>query len=181
MLERDEVLRAQGGDLDACSRLFERHWAAVRAWLRGYTRDRDRAEDLTQQTFLRAFTRLRQLRDPDRFLPWLRRVARTVALAGLRRRGGPEPGLEPTGESAAETAERRESARAVDGALDRIPREDRSLLALVYGEDLPVAEAARLTGLPPTTFRRRLAKALARFRRAYEREGGRHHGLPHRA
>lgn len=180
-LERDEILAAQGGDLDACSRLFARHWRTVRAWLTGFTRDRDEVEDLTQQTFLRAYERLRQLRDPDRFMPWLRKVARTAALSRGRRREIVRCGLTPVGESAAAAAERRETRSLVARALDRLPRRDRSMLALVYTEDLPLARVAALLDLPPTTLRRRLAAALDRFRRALESAGGESHGLHDRA
>ena len=81
-----EVELARAGDRDACSRLFARSWRTVNAWMLGFTRDRMEAEDLTQQTFLRAFTRLPQLREPTRFMPWLRKVARSVAIGRPRRR-----------------------------------------------------------------------------------------------
>lgn len=181
MLDTDDILRARDGDREACSRLFARHWRTVRAWLLGYTRDPGEAEDLTQQTFLRAYERLRQLRDPERFLPWLRKVAQTVA-RNRRRRGEPT-GLEvePVSEAAADAVERTEDRKAVAAALERVSRADRSLLALVYAEDLPLAQVARLLELPVTTLRRRLAASLRRFRVAFDREGGKSHGLPHRA
>jgi len=179
--ERDEILAAREGDLDACSRLFARHWRMVRAWLFGFTRDRDEVEDLTQQTFIRAHERLRQLRDPDRFVPWLRKVARTVAFSRRHRGEIVRRGLQLVSESAADAAERRETHGLVARALDRLPRRDRSLLALVYTEELPLARVADLLGLPPTTLRRRLAAALNRFRRAYEREGGGSYELHRRA
>ena len=78
--------RAFTGDREACSRLFAANWGIVYGWMLGFTRDRIEAEDLTQQAFLRAYTRLPQLRDHARFLPWLRKVARTVALGRRPRR-----------------------------------------------------------------------------------------------
>jgi len=157
------------GDRDACSRLFAAHWPLVHAWMLGYTKDRVEAEDLTQQTFLRAYTRLGQLRDPARFLPWLRRVARTVAL-GSRLRRGVRLRPEPVVEAAGAVAERRETRTLVVKALDRLPSRDRRLL-LLYLEDLPLARISELLGIPVTTLRRRIRAALDRFRARLEREG----------
>ena len=86
--EASLVERARTGDREACSRLFAGSWGIVFAWMLGFTRDRVEAEDLTQQASLRAFTRLPQLRDPARFLPWLRKIARSVA-SMRRRRSSP--------------------------------------------------------------------------------------------
>lgn len=58
MEEIDDIRRAQRGDRDVASRLFARHWGAIHACVLGQTADRDRAEDLTQQVFLRAWTKL---------------------------------------------------------------------------------------------------------------------------
>ena len=86
--EASLVERARTGDREACSRLFAESWGIVFVWMLGFTRDRAEAEDLTQQASLRAFTRLPQLRDPARFLPWLRKIARSVA-SMRRRRNSP--------------------------------------------------------------------------------------------
>lgn len=172
MTETEEIRAAQAGDAAAASRLFARHWRLVRAWLAGYVRTADEAEDLTQATFLRAWEKLPQLRDPERWLPWLRRVARTVALGRPRLVEVPAEHVRRASESTVAAAARAERDDRVGRALARLKRADRSLLALVYTEDLPLAAAARLLDLPVTTLRRRLAAALDRFRRAWRREGG---------
>lgn len=179
MTETEEILAARDGDADSASVLFARHWRLVRAWMSGYTRDWQEAEDLTQEAFLRAWKRLPQLRNPDCFLPWLRRVAQTVARSRRRRVNLLVAESALVVDSASDIAGREEVRVLVDRTLDRLPARDRSLLALVYSEDISLAGAARLLGLPVTTFRRRLAKALGRFRRVW-REGGSGNGLPPR-
>ena len=167
---------ARAGDREACSRLFAANWPVVYGWMLGFTRDRAEAEDLTQKAFLRAWTRMPQLRDPARFLPWLRKIARTVALG---RRGTPEVALrpEPVGADASAAVEHRERRQRVEAALGRLSAPDRSLLHLTYVEELPLARISALLDIPVTTLRRRIARALSRFRIAVERER-RTHGLP---
>jgi RNA polymerase sigma-70 factor (ECF subfamily) len=165
------VETARTGDREACSQLFAANWRIVYGWMLGFTRDRILAEDLTQQAFLRAYTLLPQLRDPARFLPWLRKIARTVALA---RRPGTEVRLqpEPAGDDTAGVVEHRETERLVQNALARLSPRDRSLLLLFYVEELPLARIAALLETPLTTLRRRVARALLRFRVSVKREGG---------
>jgi RNA polymerase sigma-70 factor (ECF subfamily) len=169
--ELRRIREAIDGDRAACSRLFADNWGLVYAWMLGFTTDRVEAEDLTQQTFLRAFTRLARLRDPTRFLPWLKKVGRTVALNRRRRR----PVLlreerQTSGPDAAAAA--REERSDVLRALDGLKPADRSLLALAYLEEVPVARIAALLDRPVTTTRRRIDRALDRFRREYVKEKG---------
>jgi RNA polymerase sigma-70 factor (ECF subfamily) len=171
MSELDDIQLARTGDREACSRLFHRHWRTVYLWLRGRVASHEEAEDLTQQTFLRAYPRLRQLREASRFLPWLRRVAQTV---GSRRRSRAytlERELRVGPENPADLAVRRETRQVVQRALAKLPHRERSLLLLAHAEELPLAQVARLLELPVTTLRRRLAAALRNFRHALEREG----------
>ena len=65
-------------------------------------------------------------------------------------------------------------------ALDRLGRSDRSLLLLVYLDELPLVRVGELLDTPVTTLRRRIARALERFKVAVERER-RGHGLPRRS
>jgi RNA polymerase sigma-70 factor (ECF subfamily) len=170
-IELQRIRAAIDGDRVACSRLFADSWTLVYAWMIGFTSDRVEAEDLTQQTFLRAFTRLSRLRDPTRFFPWLRKVGRTVALNRRRRRPllvrEERPVVSP-----AVAAEGREARDGVVRALDRLKPADRSLLALAYLEEVPVARIAALLDRPVTTTRRRILAALDRFRREYGKEKG---------
>jgi RNA polymerase sigma-70 factor (ECF subfamily) len=82
----DLVLRAQNGDVDAYSRLVEATQRMVYAVALTVLRDSTAAQDAAQQTFLRAFRRLRDLQDPAAFAGWLRRIVITVALNMRRSR-----------------------------------------------------------------------------------------------
>ena len=80
------VARARTGDAGAFRRLFERHGPAVRRFLRDLLRDGAAADEATQETFVRAFHRLGQLRENEKMLAWLLGIARNVCHEELRRR-----------------------------------------------------------------------------------------------
>ncbi|HEX2572724.1 MAG TPA: sigma-70 family RNA polymerase sigma factor [Polyangia bacterium] len=80
------VARARTGDAAAFRRLFERHGPAVRRFLRDLLRDEVAADEATQETFVRAFHRLGQLREDQKILAWLLGIARNVSHEELRRR-----------------------------------------------------------------------------------------------
>ncbi len=73
------------GNAEAFSGLVQAHKTAVWAYVLSRVCDFDLAEDLCQETFLRAFERLDQLQDPRRFSGWLRAIAENVCLMWFRR------------------------------------------------------------------------------------------------
>lgn len=167
MNELGDIARARDGDRQAGSRVFRRYWRPVYFWMLARVRRAELAEDLTQQVFLRAWSRMGQLRRPESFPAWLRRIARTVAL-NRRQPVDHAPQRELVGRDAAALAADAEERRKVSGALLRLSPKDRTLLYLFYFEDLPLAQVARLVGMPVTTTRRRLVKALHSFERALQ-------------
>src|SRR5689334_13379578 len=78
------VKLAQSGDLEAYGQLVERTRKATYGAALATLRDPSAAEDATQEAYLRAFRRLRDLHDPAAFPGWLRRTVVTVSL-NLRR------------------------------------------------------------------------------------------------
>ncbi|KPJ70472.1 MAG: hypothetical protein AMS14_10610, partial [Planctomycetes bacterium DG_20] len=73
------VRRAQAGDREAFGRLAERHQQALFRFVVGLVTDHHAAEELTQETLLRAFRRVRHLQDPERVRAWLVAIARNLA------------------------------------------------------------------------------------------------------
>jgi RNA polymerase sigma-70 factor (ECF subfamily) len=80
------VHRARDGDMAAYERLYHRHVGGIYGLCLRMTANTASAEDLTQQTFVRAWERLRTFRGEDKFLPWLRRIAVNVVLSDRRYR-----------------------------------------------------------------------------------------------
>src|SRR4029079_3312293 len=68
------VLRARGGDRSAFATLVERYRNAVYGLAFHFVGDFETARDIAQDVFIRAFGRLGDLREPDKFSPWLRQM-----------------------------------------------------------------------------------------------------------
>ncbi|NIQ86020.1 MAG: sigma-70 family RNA polymerase sigma factor, partial [Acidobacteria bacterium] len=81
------VDRAAGGDFVAYERLYHRHVGRIYALCLRMTADPSRAEDLTQQAFIRGWERLDTFRGDSEFAAWLRRIAINVVLTDRRARG----------------------------------------------------------------------------------------------
>src|SRR5262249_54230220 len=78
--EREWVGRARDGDRAAFAALVELYWDRIRRWVYSLTRDAARAEDLTQDAFVKAWIGLPALETPATFRSWLFRIARNLAL-----------------------------------------------------------------------------------------------------
>ncbi|MGH7860091.1 MAG: RNA polymerase sigma factor [Candidatus Binatia bacterium] len=125
--------------------------------------DRGEAEDLTQETFLRAYERLETFRGESRFSTWLYRICRNLCLNRLARQKY-EP--QPTGtaselmtDPAARLPEQliaEERGRLVRWAISRLKPEFREVISLYCGETLSYEEIADSLDVPIGTVRSRL-------------------------
>lgn len=150
--EEVAVLRAAiGGDAGACDRLVRLHHRRVHGYLYQMTRQREDAEDLTQQTFIKALRHLQRV-DPERpVIHWLLTIARRTALNHFR--DGPRWAELPEEMAGAEISPARqaENRDRVQNLWDRArrllsPREF-EVLWLRFGEEMSTAETARVMEL----------------------------------
>ncbi len=163
------VEAARAGDLDAYDTLVRRHQAAVyRVALRMLGSSAD-ADDVTQDTFLRAFHRLDRFRGRGSFRSWLLQIAHNTALNELARRV-PEPtgaaheivpdappARAPGGPAVAlEESERRER---LELKLTELSDEHRAVLVLRDLEGLSYEEIADITESPIGSVKGRLHRA----------------------
>lgn len=124
------------------------------------------AEDLTQQTFLRAQSCLHQLRDPRAAQAWLFAILRSCWLAEVRRdRRAPTALL---GGDAEELPEETESddidEQEIQNAVQELPPEFRSVVLLFYFEECSYREIAEKLQLPIGTVMSRLSRAKSHLR-----------------
>jgi RNA polymerase sigma-70 factor (sigma-E family) len=126
------------------------------------TGDRAVAEDLVQEAFVRFVGRLRFLRDPDAFEPYLRRTIVNLSKNHFRRQAVERAFLEREGPRIEDVRTDPDVATydTLRSALLRLPLRQRTALVLRYFEDLPDATIAELLGCRQATVRSLVARGL---------------------
>lgn len=145
--------------------IFRAHQREVFVFLARMVGDRGLAEDLAQETFLRAYRGALRFRGESSVRTWLFTIARNVAVSHHRRRPPPVPDAGAPDVS----APARDDALRMDleALLQRLPLPAREALVLCDVLGFGVNEAADLVGLNRSTFRVRLHRARARFQESY--------------
>jgi RNA polymerase sigma-70 factor (ECF subfamily) len=152
MDEAELIAAACSGDEDAFAELYKKHIRSVRAVCRSILRRND-VDDLCQDTFLLAFTRLRSFEGDSLFRTWITRIAVNQCLNTLRRARQPTNGdshlvpmnTELGGEENIELE--RVSARLdLDRLLQVLSPGQRQILEMAYLEDMPELEIAETLG-----------------------------------
>jgi RNA polymerase sigma-70 factor (ECF subfamily) len=141
----DLVRLARDGDAVAFRLLVERHQPIARARARSLCGNPSDVDDVVQESFLRAYTGLDRLRDPDRFAGWLAGIVANVG-RGLGRRppvvllpDWPEP-LHPAAAADLPSADDLDRADAVRAAVAGLPAGQRRAVVLHYYADQPAGQ-----------------------------------------
>lgn len=172
-LRRSESSRT---DEDFIRALYEQHARPLLGYaLRLTGGDRQRAEDVVQETLLRAWRHPETLeRTPDAVRPWLFTVARNIAVDAYRARrarpleAGPD-GLDVI--AVDDEIDRALEAWQVTDALASLSADHRQVLVETYYRGRSVAEAAATLGIPPGTVKSRTYYALRALRLILEERG----------
>jgi RNA polymerase sigma factor (sigma-70 family) len=146
--ERLAIL-AGAGDERALELLYERHSGALMSFCRHLLGTREEAEDVLQQTFVRALGALRSGTEPEHLRAWLFTIARNRALSVLgARREVSSDALEMVVdvEGLAEAVERRSELRALLADIACLPEPQRAALLLAELEDFPQRRIAEVLG-----------------------------------
>jgi RNA polymerase sigma-70 factor (ECF subfamily) len=186
--DRSLVTDAAAGSREAFDELVRRHQVRMYTLARVLTGGDSEAEDLVQETFVRAYRAISRFRGDSTFATWLHRIAVNVIKSYLVRRDrraftaplSEGPGNEadrelpieslPSGEDLEDAVTTRQ---AIDRALASLPDELRVLVALRDIQGLEYHEIATVTGLPIGTVESRVFRARQRLRPMLEplREG----------
>jgi RNA polymerase sigma-70 factor, ECF subfamily len=174
-MDDDELItRLAGGDDTALRELFARHAPMLAARLRAALPPSD-IEDVLQETFLAAWKGARSYRTEEKAGGWLWGIARRQAALLLRRRGPATAALPDLLEPAAglsgscfpqDPGHLITTSSELASAVGALSPGDREVWQLMYVEDRPVAEVARLTGVPEGTVKSRAHRARRLLRAA---------------
>ncbi|WP_246196405.1 RNA polymerase sigma factor [Aquisphaera giovannonii] len=170
------VRACRGGDTEAFGILVRRHQDRLYPTLVRLTGSAENAQDVLQDTFIRAFEKLDQFHGESSFYTWIYRIAVNLALSDRRkrRRGGAE--VPPAAAAAAEPADRSrendpsfalecvEREALVEEALNALAPDHRAVVVLKDFDGRRYEEIAEVLGIPVGTVRSRLHRARCELR-----------------
>jgi len=177
------VAQALGGSQPAFEQIVRRYQRPVLSLLVRLTGDRALAEDLAQDTFVKAFRNLAAFDVTRRFSSWILRIAHNTAVDAMRRRRipvvsldtAPRPGdpapAEPAAPLTPDPVERVALQRALETALATLKPDQRAAVALRYEEGLSFDEIGQVLRIPEVTARSHVHRARKELARLLEAAG----------
>jgi RNA polymerase sigma-70 factor (ECF subfamily) len=183
--DHEVVERARAGREDAYRELLRRYQRPVFSLIYRMVRDRELAEDLAQETFVKVLNALDSYRPEYKFSSWIFKIANNAAIDHLRRRqldtlsldGAPQATtperVEATalqvaggGESPLDELQARELGSAIEQAIGKLRPEYRACIILRHIEDRPYEEIAEILDLPLGTVKTYIHRARAELKDA---------------
>jgi RNA polymerase sigma-70 factor (ECF subfamily) len=178
----DESLVSQAaelGDMEAFAEIVRRHRKKILLLQRRLTGEVAMAEDLTQETFIRAWERLGTFRGTGSFGAWLASLSYNVFRAHWRRSRNvqAEVSLDDANPAGEQIVDAGLADPAVSADLDRLlsvlSREDQVIMVLTYAYGLSNPEIGAVLEMPVGTVKARIHRAKARIRAWLDAPGGR--------
>jgi RNA polymerase sigma-70 factor, ECF subfamily len=185
LTDQEVVLMARAGREAAYRELIRRYERPIFALLFRMVRDRELAEDLSQETFIKALNAIESYRPEFKFSSWIFKIANNAAIDHLRRReldtlsldGSPHAetpeAMQATAlqigarqESPLDTVEAKELGGAIEVAIGRLRPEYRSCILLRHVEGRAYEEIAEMLDLPLGTVKTYIHRARNELRQA---------------
>ena len=185
--ERNLVERAKSGDQSAFRTIMEKNSRRLYRVARAVMRDDTEAEDVVQETYLRAFSNLATFRGESSLATWLTRIAFNEALGRKRKRRATVTlaSVETAQETNAQiiqfpamstetdperTAAQHEIRRLLERAMEALPEPFRVVFVMRDLEEMSIEEAASQLGIRPETVKTRLHRARRLLRQSLDGE-----------
>lgn len=175
------IRRILAGDREAFARLVQAHQAGLFAKVYRWVGSREQAEEIAQETFLRAYRDLKNFRGDAKFSTWLFQIAvnRCRDFWRSRKRRPQESAAAEEAEGLADPEElpdvRLERLRKIDTlrrALETLPATYRDTVALRFLGDLSCQEIADATGLGMSNVKMRLMRGIEKLKKKLQEEPG---------
>ncbi|HEX2445406.1 MAG TPA: sigma-70 family RNA polymerase sigma factor [Vicinamibacterales bacterium] len=167
------MTHARAGAEPAFREIVRRYERPVMSLLARMVNDPALAEDLAQETFLKAYRRLNTFDTERRFSSWLFRIAHNTAIDALRRRGPVEiePDQEPAVPPPPDPVEAADLGRALDAALGKLRPDHRMAILLRYQQGFSYEEIGDAMGIPEGTAKTFVHRARKLMAAALEKAG----------
>ncbi len=171
----DLVTRVCQGDSEAFRLIFERYSRPVISFIYDMVNDRDLAEELTQETFVRAFRSLRSMREETKLSTWLFGIARNVARESLRARARASSQVDLADKTVMELSDKKpvpvegllskELNDLIRQSLAALDEDKRVVFTLKVLHQCSYEEIAAITGFSLAKLKTDLHRARAEMRR----------------
>jgi RNA polymerase sigma-70 factor (ECF subfamily) len=176
-VESDETLlkAVKSGDCESFNPLIERYKLPLYKVMYRMVMNRDDAEDLVEEAFIKAYRSIRKFDTNRPFYSWLRRIAVNNAINFLKkeRRNLAEPlefvekRLSNNRNDPVAMTEQKMVKERINQAMARLPKEFRIMISLKVEEDLSYDEISRVLNIPKGTVMSRLARARHKLRQIF--------------
>lgn len=174
--ERELIAGAQGGCADSAHALVIAYQDRLHAFIWRLVRSRHDAEEICQDTFLRAFTALSSFDFKYRFSTWLFTIGYRLCLNCIRRRrdvttdldfsafSADKPGEDGVTDGVANTEDARRLKKTIWDSVDQLTPAQRATVLLFYKESLSCQEIGQVLEMPAATVKSHLHRARARLK-----------------
>ncbi|USN53274.1 MAG: RNA polymerase sigma factor [Candidatus Nomurabacteria bacterium] len=176
--DEELVVQVRERDQELYRFVVERYEERLRRYALTLVKDPDRAEDVLQSAFIKAFVNLQGFQVKKKFSSWIYRIVHNEAMNELKKHKRevsidetPEVHVVPdTKESAQEKFERKEIRRMLERCLDKLDIKYREPLILFYFQDLVYEEIRDVLHIPIGTVGTRINRGKKLLKTLYERE-----------
>ena len=168
------VQKTLAGDIEGFGELHRRYYQKVVNVVLGIVKDRVQAEDMAQDAYMSALKELPRLVDPNRFYPWLCRIAVNRAIEDVRKKvrrsrysvnwnDNVEQRAASSEPSALDELVKGERAESVKAALHHLPEGQRAAVVLRYFDGLPMKSIAEVLDCGEVTARTQVFRGIRRL------------------
>ena len=167
---KELINRARNNDQAAITELYNKTYSGVYYTVKALIKDEDAALDIMQDSYIKAFKSLDQLKEPEKFKAWVKRIAHNRSIDWLRKSkpilfinmeseecDTPLEFEDTNTDNLPEAViDRKETSRLIREILNELPDEQRAVISMYYYEQLSVKEIARELGVSENTVKSRL-------------------------
>ncbi|MBR5899046.1 MAG: RNA polymerase sigma factor [Muribaculaceae bacterium] len=157
-------------DRNAFGRLVEEYQHGLRRFLLNLTLgNSDLADDLAQETFIKAYLSIRSFKGLSKFKTWLYRIAYNEFYTHMRQcREEAEESIIASHQISTAQIEATDARIDIEQCLTALNESERTVVLLFYIEDLPIAKIAQITSLPQGTIKSLLSRARIKMAKLFD-------------
>ncbi len=162
------ITKVINGDTNAFVYLVDNYKNMVFSLAFKMTKNREEAEEISQDTFIKAYKNLKKFKGDSKFSTWLYRIAYHTSLDNIKKNKNNNNTFEineitfnqiQSVENILEGIERKERAKIIDECLLQLPEEERSIIWMFYYDDLSLKEIMEVTSLSEANLKVKLHRA----------------------